>query len=393
MRTDHTMQFTSNRGFVNPFDKEGASQDMKGLLFMSVLPAGTHGLTARLAAHRILRIAIGGAFIPHPCGTRVPARRAIWTPLRAPQGRICPRFSKGGRSMSAIRPRGQALIDEINRTRLPDGAIALWYLGQSGFAVKGGERVIYLDPYLSDFLEHYTVGRPDADPRHFQPPLSPEDLTNADWIFGSHYHYDHIDPTVFLAACQVAPTCRFVVPPAARAPLLDMGVPADRIIAVPVDQPQALDGVQCVSIPAAHEGLDYDPETGYPYTGYIVTLGGVTIYHAGDCAPYPGLLERLKPARIDVALLPINGRDYFRLNRGFPGNFTYREAAELAATVHVDLLIPMHFGMHMANTERVGYLVDYLADHFPSQKCHVMVPGERLLYLKHAEGGLVGVTP
>jgi L-ascorbate metabolism protein UlaG (beta-lactamase superfamily) len=295
--------------------------------------------------------------------------------------------------MSVARPHGRELIDEINRTRLPDGAIALWYLGQSGFAVKGGASVIYLDPYLSDFLEHYTVGRPDADLRRFHPPLLPEDVTNADLVFGSHYHFDHIDPKVFTAACQVAPKCRFVVPPAARPPLLELGVPAERIIAVPVDQPQTEGEVGYVSIPAAHEGLDYDPEYGYPYRGYVVTLGGVTLYHAGDCAPYPGLLERLKAPKVDVALLPINGRDYFRLNRGFPGNFTYREAAELAATIDADLLIPMHFGMHLANTERVGYLVDYLADHFPRQKCHVMVPGERMLYLRSADGGLVGMTP
>ena len=127
-------------------------------------------------------------------------------------------------------------------------------------------------------------------------------------------------------------------------------------------------GVRFVSIPAAHEQLDYDPEYGYPYRGYVVTLGGVTIYHAGDCVPYDGLVERLVALDVDIALLPINGRDYFRLSRGSTGNFNYPgEAAELAAAAGIRLLIPMHFGMHLANTERPGYLVAIWQSTFPTR--------------------------
>jgi L-ascorbate 6-phosphate lactonase len=291
-----------------------------------------------------------------------------------------------------VRPGGCDLIAEINRTRLPAGGIALWYTGQSGFVVKGGDSVIYLDPYLSDFLEQYTHGRPDADARHFLPPLSPEDVTNANLVFGSHYHYDHIDPGAIKGICQASPQSRFVVPLVARAPLFELGVPLDRIVAVSVDQPHTVGDVTFVSIPAAHESLNYDAAFGYPYLGYVITLGGVTIYHSGDCIPYDGLVERLKGLHVDIALLPINGRDYFRLGRGFVGNFTYREAAELAVAIGADLLIPMHFGMHMANTEHVGYLADYLSDHFPQQKFHIMTPGERILYLKSADDGALAVT-
>ena len=293
--------------------------------------------------------------------------------------------------MKRTRPQGQELIDEINRTRLPAGAIALWYLGQSGFIVKGGESVVYLDPYLSGFLEQHTRGKPDEDLRRFQPPLESKDVTNADIVFGSHYHYDHIDPGAIVTISQRSPQCQFVVPPVAKAPLVSLGISEGRISPVSVDQPQTMGDVTFISIPAAHESLDYTPEYGYPHRGYIITLSSVTLYHAGDCVPYDGLVERLREQEVDVALLPINGRDYFRLSRGFPGNFTYREAAELAASIDADLLIPMHFGVHMANTEHPGYLVDYLADHFPQQKFHIMTPGEQLLYLKRASDGLLAI--
>lgn len=291
------------------------------------------------------------------------------------------------------RPRGRALVEEMSRTRLPHGAVALWYLGQSGFAIKGGETTIYFDPYLSDYLEQFTRGRPDEDLRRFQPPLAPAEVTNAALVFGSHYHYDHIGPGAVVPICQASPGCRFVVPPIARAPLLTLGVPEEQIWAVPVDEPQQSGEVTFTSFPAAHETLNYDPEYGYPYRGYAVTLSGVTVYHSGDCIPFEGLVERLRPLTVDLALLPINGRDFFRLSRGFPGNFSYREAAELVVAIGAEVLIPMHFGMHMANTERPGYLADYLAERFPQQKYHVMAPGERLLYLKYADDSLLALTP
>ena len=46
------------------------------------------------------------------------------------------------------------------------------------------------------------------------------------------------------------------------------------------------------------------PLGGYPYLGYLVRFGNYTIYHAGDCVPYPGLVSRLIPYNVNVALLP-----------------------------------------------------------------------------------------
>jgi len=62
-----------------------------------------------------------------------------------------------------------------------------------------------------------------------------------------------------------------------------------------------------------------------------------------------------------------------------------REAGDLADAMGAGLLVPMHVGMHMANTERPGALSDYLADRYPYQRYHFMTPGEKVLYLK--EGG------
>jgi len=288
---------------------------------------------------------------------------------------------------------GGSIKADIDATTLPQGAIALWYLGQSGFVVKGRSTILYLDPYLSDFLENYARGKPEEDPRRFTPPLQPDEIDNADFLFGSHWHYDHIDPPTVQAAAMHSPKAKIVVPGCARPSLIGMGIPAERFPAVEVDTKVRAGELSFTAIPSSHESLDLDPRCGYPYWGYVMTVNGVKLYHAGDGVPYDGLVERLRTHSVDIAMIPINGRDYFRLAQGFAGNFTYREAAELVALIGADLLVPMHFGMHMANTEHLGYLADYLADRYPFQKYHSMVPGEKVLYVKEAGGGSLTFAP
>ncbi|MHB9037412.1 MAG: MBL fold metallo-hydrolase, partial [Armatimonadota bacterium] len=79
-------------------------------------------------------------------------------------------------------------------------------------------------------------------------------------------------------------------------------------------------------------------------------MGSLTLYHSGDCVPYNGLPDHLREKRIDVALLPVNGRDSYRKNRGVPGNFSLAEAVQLCEDAHIPVLIAHHFGMFDFNT-------------------------------------------
>ena len=82
----------------------------------------------------------------------------------------------------------------------------------------------------------------------------------------------------------------------------------------------------------------------------MLTDGRSTLYHSGDCVPYPGLVDRLNPHTIDVAIMPINGRDEFRRSRGVPGNFRLDEAIEICRTQGIPNLVACHFGMFEFNT-------------------------------------------
>lgn len=125
---------------------------------------------------------------------------------------------------------------------------------------------------------------------------------------------------------------------------------------------------------------------GYPYLGYVLRDGHVTLYHAGDTIPYHGLVEALAPLAIDLALLPINGRDYFRQQRGIAGNLDAREAAELALLLGVETVIPMHYGMFAGNTASPGTFVDHL--HAIAPHIHALAPGlhQPLIYCPSQSG-------
>src|SRR5512136_2580666 len=263
--------------------------------------------------------------------------------------------------MDSMTGAGKRLLADVQGRRIPDDALGLWWLGQASFIVRGAGVTVYVDPYLNP-----------SPRRVVPPPFRPAQVTNADVVLCTHDHGDHIDPTALPGIAGASPRATIVVPGVARDKVIGMGVPADRVVVPPIDAPIAYGKLAVRAIPAAHEGLDYSPERGHPYLGYLLELNGVRLYHAGDCTMYDGLTERLKAYRPDVVLLPINGHDWKRLRQGIIGNMTYREAADLAAEVGADLAIPMHYGMFPHNTEPPGHFVDYVCEHYPTLKIKLM---------------------
>jgi len=117
------------------------------------------------------------------------------------------------------------------------------------------------------------------------------------------------------------------------------------------------------------------------YLGYVVEIGGVRAYHAGDCSPYPGQSERLRELRPDVAMLPINGRDYFReAEHNIVGNMNFREAARLATDMGAEVLVPMHWELFPGNRGYPGDLVRYVAEHFSQLTVLVIGRGAQFNY-------------
>ncbi|CAM4424460.1 MBL fold metallo-hydrolase [Paenibacillus macerans] len=280
------------------------------------------------------------------------------------------------RKDAGLTRQGAALINEVIRTEVPYGTLALWFLGQESVIIKGDGITLYVDPYVSGDLDSGDWRRT------FPAPIEPGDILGADLCLITHEHDDHMDGGTLPYFHRQNPAAPIVAPACCKPALQEMGIAAPQIWeADDRRQLELFSKLRLTVIPAAHEQLERDEEGKPRYVGYVIELNGVTLYHAGDTLVYPELIERLRAVRPDVALLPINGRDYFRGQRGIVGNMNYREAAELAAAIDADTVIPLHYDLFAVNAEKPGHFVDDLYERFPEQKCHVMARGERFVYV------------
>jgi L-ascorbate 6-phosphate lactonase len=259
--------------------------------------------------------------------------------------------------------------------------LELWWLGQSGFRLRdpAGGPVVFVDPFLTP-----------RDDRAWNAPVGPNALAAADLVLASHEHTDHLDrPSLKQAAAQPGSHFTLVVPePLADAVATEIGLSRERVIGAQPDAPIEVPGVRVHPVPARHgvnvsDAYTFGTELSdgrVRYLGYVVELGGARTYHAGDCIPYEDQAARLRSLRPDVALLPINGRDYYREHEhNLVGNMDAREAARLASDIGAQVLVPMHWELFPHNRGFPRDLVAYAAEYFPGLSVLVMGRGAQLV--------------
>lgn len=288
------------------------------------------------------------------------------------------------RNLLPIYRGGAALQAELSRTIVPEGSVAIWHLGQAGVALKvaRSDGILFIDPYLTFSIEERT---PESEFRRgFAPPIEPADVVSARAVLVTHHHDDHLDLETLITLAQVSDSSVFVVPAPDVSRLSDAGIAIDRIIAAREDDDIELDHSRFHVRPVAvaHTTYETDQYGDHLYVGYCIEVDDIRLFHAGDCLVDHRLIERIQQFGPDVMFLPINGMDYARTARGIVGNMNYREAADFAASVHADLIVPIHYDLFANNRENPAHFVDYLVHTYPGKKFHMPVPGERFIYLK-----------
>lgn len=248
---------------------------------------------------------------------------------------------------------GDVLLADVAAAAQEPDHFHLWWLGQSGFLVQWRGRHLLLDPYLSDSLTKKYASTDKPHVRMTAIPLEPARLDFVDVVTSSHNHTDHLDHETLWPLLAANPGLQMVIPEANRAFVADR-LKTDPAWPLGVNEGTAVTtaGFTLTGLAAAHEQLEQDEQGNYKCLGYLIAFDQWTIFHPGDCIPYEGMTERLlKQAgtrRIDVALMPINGR---LPERRVTGNFWGREAAQFARDVRARIVIPMHYEMFTFNTE------------------------------------------
>ncbi|HEX9387566.1 MAG TPA: MBL fold metallo-hydrolase [Anaerolineales bacterium] len=268
-----------------------------------------------------------------------------------------------------------AFLEDVSRAKRNSNQLHLWWLGQSGFLIQWAGHHLLIDPYLSDSLTKKYAGTNKPHVRMTERVIAAERLDFIDVVTSSHNHTDHLDGESLIPLWKANPNLMVIV---SRANIdfaaERLQVFPETLTPIPVNgEAIQIDPFAFHAIPSAHETLEQDENGDYRFIGLIVQIGKWTIYHSGDCIPYDGLVERLKNQKIDIALLPINGRDPAR---GVPGNFTAEEAANLGKQIDAGLIIPCHYEMFEFNTISPHQFVKAAEE--MGQKYRLLKCGERL---------------
>lgn len=260
---------------------------------------------------------------------------------------------------------GQDLFDDVADSAESG---AFWWLGQHTFIVKLGPTVILIDPFLKE-----------RDDRNVPPLFKPEDASIVDVVLCTHDHADHIDPAA-IPGLAAETSAQFVAPRAHRDRMLSLDVPEDRLLLLDDEETAAVAGVSIHGVKAAHEFFDQTDEGYFPFLGYVIEGGGRTVFHAGDTVWWDGLQTRLRNWHLDVAFVPINGRDARRYKKNILGNMTYQEAADLVGGLAVSLAVPAHYDMFDGNREDPQLFIDFVEAKYPDQAVWVGEYTERVTF-------------
>lgn len=190
------------------------------------------------------------------------------------------------------------------------------WLGHSAFEIKNEKFALLIDPFLT--------GNPKASTKA-------EDL-HADFILITHGHGDHVGD-----AFNIAKRCgsTIIAPNELAVYAGQKGLKTHPMhIGGGFDFPFG----RVKLTPALHGSAIVEKDGTIVYTGmpcgFLVEIGGVTIYHAGDTALISEMMFLGDFEEVDLALLPIGD------------NFTMgpRDAAIAVDMIAPKIVVPMHYG-------------------------------------------------
>lgn len=186
------------------------------------------------------------------------------------------------------------------------GELSITFLGHASLLITFNGKTIFIDPFgkVADYSS----------------------LPKADIILSTHEHFDHLDPQA-LAAIRTPETILILNPAGASQ--------VANAITMRNGDKKTVGGLSIEAVPAYN--LLHKREDGQPYhpkgigNGYILTLGDLRLYLAGDTENIPEM-KGLKD--IDMAFLPMN----------LPYTMSPEMVAEAAKGFKPRILYPYHFG-------------------------------------------------
>jgi len=191
--------------------------------------------------------------------------------------------------------------------------VKITYFGHSSFQLEAQGASVMIDPCNAQVIEGRQRLIPSA--------LDTETVRGVDLVLVTHEHAGHFDSQAIKRI--VERTNATVVGPVQAIGKLDIN--PRLMMQIKAGQEFSARGVRVKVAKAVH------PQSQCP-VGYIVQMGGLSVYHAGDTYNYTGI----EANSATVALLPIGGTYTMDDN----------DAASVCRLAKFKYAIPMHYGTH-----------------------------------------------
>lgn len=151
---------------------------------------------------------------------------------------------------------------------------------------------------------------------------------DADMIFITHDHFDHLSPED-IAKVKKDDTV-LIAPESTKENVLNnSGIKADHCIFVVPGKNYEIEGLLVEAVRSYNTGKQFHTKE-MNWCGYVVTTDGVSYYVAGDTDVVPEICE----VKCDVAMIPVGGTY----------TMTYEEAIGFAKKAQPSIIIPTHYG-------------------------------------------------
>jgi L-ascorbate metabolism protein UlaG (beta-lactamase superfamily) len=200
------------------------------------------------------------------------------------------------------------------------------WIEQATMRIQTDTKTFYIDPYL--------IKKNDE----------------ADIILITHSHSDHLSPTdiakvitdntLFIATADCASTMQQQF--------------NKQIVTLEPCMKLKIGTIKIEAVPAYNIKTQHHPKAN-KWVGYILTIDGIRIYHAGDT----GLIPEMKQVDCDIVLLPIH--------RPYSFN-SFEDTVQAVLDCKAEIVIPIHYGYNCGDPQDAVRLKQAL-----NGKCRVII--------------------
>lgn len=168
-----------------------------------------------------------------------------------------------------------------------------------------GEKILYFDPFKIENESH-----------------------DADYIFITHEHYDHFDPS---SINKIKKDDSIIIAPETmkKKLLKELKINEDNCVFAKPNDTYELNTINVVTIPAYNTLKPFHMKSS-KWLGYIVKMDDIKYYISGDTDANKEVMN----VKCDVALIPIGG--FYTMDK--------KQAAELIINMKPKAVIPTHYG-------------------------------------------------